>query len=63
MELLLYKLGKMNDTNNHGNDKIGIKHYIVLFLMGLRFYFGMIVLESFTIPSLLVLVFMVLEQF
>ena len=41
----------MNDNNNGDNDKIRIKRYIVLFLIGLRFYFGMIVLKSFTIPS------------
>ena len=41
----------MNDSNNGDNDKIQIKRYIVLFLIGLRFYFGMIVLKSFMIPS------------
>ena len=41
----------MNDNNDGDNDKIRIKRYIVLFLMGLRFYFGMIVLKSFTILS------------
>ena len=41
----------MNDNDNGDSDKIPIKRYIVLFWMGLRSYFGMIVLKSFTIPS------------
>ena len=41
----------MNDNNDGDNDKIRIKRYIVLFLMGLRFYFGIIVLKSFAILS------------
>ena len=53
--------GKTNDNNNSDNDKIQIKRYIVLFLMGLRFYFGMIVLKSFTIPYFNSPSFMVLE--
>ena len=51
----------MNDNNNGDNDKIRIKCYIVLFLMGSRFYFGMIALKSFTIPSITSPSFMVLE--
>ena len=52
----------MNDNNNGDSDKIRKKRYIVLFLMGLRFYFGMTVLKSFTIPPLASLsFFMVLE--
>ena len=35
----------MNDNNNRDNDKIRIKRGIALFLMGFRFYFGMIVLK------------------
>ena len=51
----------MNDNNNGANDKIQIKCYIVLFLMGLIFYFGMIVLKSFTKSSFTSPSFMVLE--
>ena len=51
----------MNDNNNGANDKIRIKCYIVLFLMGLIFYFGMIVLKSFTKSSFTSPSFMVLE--
>ena len=51
----------MNDSNNGDNDKIQIKRYIVLFLIGLRFYFGMIVLKSFMIPSFTGSSLMVLE--
>ena len=52
---------KMNDNTNGNNDKIQIKRYIVLFLIGLRFYFGMIVLNSFMIPSFTGSSLMVLE--
>ena len=47
----------MNDNNNGDNDKIQIKRYIVLFLMGLRFYFGMIgfTISSFNSPSFMLL--------
>ena len=31
--------GKTNDNNNGDNDKIQIKRYIVLFLMGLKILF------------------------
>ena len=51
----------MNDNSNGDNDKIRIQRYIVLFMMGLRFYFGMIVSQSFTIPSLTSPSFMVFE--
>ena len=51
----------MNDNNNGDNDTIRIKRYVVLFLMGLRFYFGMVVLKSFMIPSFTTPSFMVLE--
>ena len=40
----------MNDNNNGDNDKIRIKRYAVLYLMGLRFYF----LPSLTSPSFMV---------
>ena len=52
---------KTNDNNNGDNDKTQINRDIVLFLMGLRFYFGIIVLKSFTIPYFNSRSFMVLE--
>ena len=51
----------MNDNTNGNNDKIQIKRYIVLFLIGLRFYFGIIVLKSFMITSFTGSSLMVLE--
>ena len=59
--IIIVPTGKMNDNNNCDNDKIRIKRYIVLFLMRLRFYFGMIVLKCFTIPSFNSPSFMLLE--
>ena len=47
----------MNDNNNGANDKIRIERYIVFFLMGLIFHFGI----SFMIPSFTSLSSMVLE--
>ena len=42
----------MNDNNDGNNDKVRIKRYTVLFLMGLRFY---------SLPSLTSHSFMVVE--